>query len=432
MFPTLDRHLHFARVLKSRSFAMLWFGQTISSMGNSIFSIALAWQVLLLTRSATAIGIVLLAVSLPQLVFLLLGGVTADRLPRRLIILCSDSVCGLIVLLITILGLIGYLSVWLLVIESLIFGISISFFRPAIGSIITDLVPKDELNSANAWRALSDNIAQLLGPLLGALLIALITPLGAFAINALSFFIAVLFLLPVRIQESHMTAAPQTADRLTLTTKITTRRGRFHRVIADMAEGLDYVRKLRWWWVTTICAAIGNIGIVAPLTVALPLLVHNVYIQGAWLLGLIGSSGAIGSILALLIIGQAKTMRRRGIVTHLLMIPTCMGFIIFGLPFSHTAAAIVAPLAGAMIGFGLAYFNTVWFTITQEMIPREKLGRVLSLDTLGSKAMVPVAQGLGGFLTDGVGPALVCIMSGVLCLITVIIPLLVRDVREID
>jgi MFS family permease len=158
--------------------------------------------------------------------------------------------------------------------------------------------------------------------------------------------------------------------------------------------------------------------------------VSTVYHQGAWLLGLINAADATGSILALLVIGQATKMKRRGLLAYLSLFPTCLGFIILGLPFPRGAAPVIAPLAGAMVGFGLAFFNIIWITILQEMIPREKLGRVLSLGTLVGAAMAPAAQGIGGILTDSLGPAMVCILGGSLSLITMVIPLCVRDIRE--
>jgi MFS family permease len=96
---------------------MFWTGQAISSLGNSMFSLALAWQVLLMTHSGTAMGLVLLTASIPQLVFVLIGGVAADRLRRRMIILWLDGGRGLVVLLITILGFTGHLQFWHLMVE---------------------------------------------------------------------------------------------------------------------------------------------------------------------------------------------------------------------------------------------------------------------------------------------------------------------------
>jgi MFS family permease len=432
VIATLWQRLHFARAFRSRPYAMLWAGQAISSLGNSVFSIALAWQVLLMTHSGTAIGIVLLTMSIPQLVFVLIGGVAADRLPRRTIILWSDGGRGLVVLLITILGFTGHLQFWHLVVEALIFGTVSGFFDPAIMSIIPDLVEKDDLASANALKSLSGNLARLLGPMLGALLIALISPMGAFAANALSFFLSVAFLLAVRIPERHVAPPQEASGAMVQAEEAPAKRKGFRGVVVDMWEGLGYVRGSRWLLTGILASSVGNIGLIPPLYVALPLLVNKVYGQGAWLLGLISAADAIGSIVALLLIGQAAKIKRRGLLAYLSLFPTCLGLIILGLPFPHVAAPVIAPLAGAMVGFGLAFFNTIWFTIMQEMIPREKLGRVLSLDSLGNLVMAPAAQGIGGILTDSIGPAMVCILGGSLCLVTMVIPLFVREIREME
>lgn len=242
MIVRLGKRLHFARALRSRPFAMVWLGQTISNIGDGIFLIALAWQVLLMTHSGTAMGIVLIVSMVPRLIFVLIGGVAADRLSRRMIILWSDGGRGLVVLLISILGFLGLLQFWHLLVEGLIFGLVDGFFNPAIMAIIPDLAEKDDLPSANSLVSLSFNLAQLTGPMLGAALIALISPIGAFAANALSFFISVAFLLAVRIPERHVKQA--SGETIEGEQKETPARG-FRGVLADVQEGLVYVRNSR-------------------------------------------------------------------------------------------------------------------------------------------------------------------------------------------
>lgn len=208
MNATLTERFRFARALRSRPYALAWIGQTISSLGDGIFTIALAWQVLLMTHSELAMGIVLIAAMIPRLVFVLLGGVAADRLPRRLIILWSDGGRGVVVVLICIMGFSGVLQFWHLVIEAFIFGVVDGFFNPAVNAIVPDLVEKEDLASANSVIAFGNTLAQLFGPMLGAVLIAIISPMGAFVANALSFFISVAFLLAVRIPVRHVTLPP--------------------------------------------------------------------------------------------------------------------------------------------------------------------------------------------------------------------------------
>jgi len=437
--PFTER-FRFARALRSRPYALAWIGQTISSLGDGIFTIALAWQVLLMTHSGLAMGTVLIAAMIPRLVFVLLGGVVADRLPRRLIILWSDGGRGVVVLLICIMGFSGVLQFWHLVIEAFIFGVVDGFFNPAVNAIVPDLVEKEDLASANSVIAFGNTLAQLLGPMLGAVLIAIFTPMGAFAANALSFFISVAFLLAVRIPERHVTPPRQVQNEVlgeiqgTVEVQVeqpAERRG-FRGVISDVREGFVYVRQSRWLWVTTVNAALGNLGFTATLAVAMPKLVHDVYGQGAWLLGLIEATGAIGAVLALFFVGRATHLKKRGLLSYLALGLSCIGILVLGLPFSRAAAPFIAPLASILVGFGLAAFNTIFFTVLHETIPSDKLGRVISIDTLGSFAMIPVGEAVGGIMTDRVGPAMVFIVFGIINLVIVLIPLFVHDVRALE
>jgi MFS family permease len=141
----LTKHLRFARALQARPYALIWIGQSLSGLGDSIFTLALAWQVLVMTHAGTAMGLILVASMVPRLLFLLIGGVTADRLPRRLILLWSDSGRGLVVLLISVLGWMGLLQFWHLLIQALIFGLVDGFFTPAVMALTPDLVEKDDL-----------------------------------------------------------------------------------------------------------------------------------------------------------------------------------------------------------------------------------------------------------------------------------------------
>ncbi|HZU67395.1 MAG TPA: MFS transporter [Ktedonobacteraceae bacterium] len=434
MIAAVSKRFQSVSALKFRSFRMVWIGQSVSSLGDGIFYIALAWQVLLMTHSGTAMGIVLVSSTIPRLAFLLIGGVTADRMPRRLIILWSDGGRGVVVLLISILGFTGLLQFWHLVVESLIFGIVDGFFNPAVVSITPDLVEKEQLASANALISFSGNLAQLLGPILGAGLIALFSPMGAFAANALSYFVSVAFLLPVHIPERHMLNALETQQSTNEggQEELLAKRKGFRSVIADVREGLAYVRGSRWLWVSITNFALFNVGFVAALSVAMPKLVHDVYGQGAWLLGLISGVGAIGSFLALVLIGQATRIKKRGLLAYLSTALSCIGILIFGLPFPRVFAPVIAPLASVLVGFGLAFFNTIWFTILHETIPSDKLGRVVSLDSLGSFIMIPIGEVVGGILTDRIGPAMVFIVFGIFNLAIVLIPLLVREVRELE
>lgn len=196
----------------------------------------------------------------------------------------------------------------------------------------------------------------------------------------------------------------------------------------DLQEGWSYVRNSRWLQVSIFCLSLANMGIAGPLFVTMPKLVYNTYGQGAWFLGLINSASPIGSLLALLLVGQAKRLKRRGLFAYLVLLLEGTVLIIFGLPWPHTAFFIIGPMANIMFGFSVAFFNTIWRTILQEMIPSDKLGRVTSLDMLGSFALIPVSEVLGGIFTDRLGAPTVFILGGLLTLLTNSCPLLMRNI----
>ncbi len=192
--------LRLTRALSSRTFAWFWLGQTVSTLGDGAFSMALAVAVYQLTGSSLAMGFFLLAKMIPELLFTLFGGVAADRLPRRLLLLGADSGRALAVLAIAALAWLHLLQVWHLFVLAVLFGLCHALFNPAYRAITPDLVEKAHLSSANALAELSSQLGNFLGPLLGAGLIALTDGSvgAAFAFDGLTFVVSVCSLLVLR------------------------------------------------------------------------------------------------------------------------------------------------------------------------------------------------------------------------------------------
>jgi MFS family permease len=181
-----------------------------------------------------------------------------------------------------------------------------------------------------------------------------------------------------------------------------------------------------------LVSSAGNIFFVAPLVVAMPKLVHDAYGAGVWLLGALATASAIGSILAVLIVGQTKQMHRRGLKAYLTIMGTGLALVVMGLPLPRASEPVVAGIASAIIGFGLGFFNVIWFIVLQQLIPGDKLGRVSSIDTMGSLCLTPVGFALGGIVTDRVGPRLVFIVCGLISALLSAMALTVRGIRQLD
>lgn len=449
------KRLAFARALRSRRFAMLWSGQTISALGDGAFLTALGWQVLVLTGSGAAMGIALVAETTPIVLFMLIGGVVADRVPRRLAMLWSDGGRAVAALVVGGLGVERLLVFWHLLALAFLFGLAEAFFRPAYQSIPPELVPVEDLPSANALTSLSRNLSLLIGPALGAALVAASSASWAFVFDGLTFVASALCLLlmgrvdrqraagvesasPVWASHAHTEAAtPGAVAAVELATApagspgpADSRRG-LRGMLADIREGIGYITSSTWLWLTIALASLGNVGN-APLVVTLPKLVHDVYGQGAWLLGAIYSASAAGSIGAALVMGQIRRVRRRGLVAYLALLISYAGLIAFGLPVGRALAPALALAAGALIGVGFGVFEVVWLTTLQELVPADKLGRVSSVDWMGSLLLQPVGLLVVGALTDRIGPSWVFIAGGALNLILTVIGLSVRGIRQLD
>ena len=203
-------------------------------------------------------------------------------------------------------------------------------------------------------------------------------------------------------------------------------------IVTDIREGLGYVTSSTWLWVTITIASVANITFFGPMAVALPKLVHDVYGTGAWLYGVIATTNALGALLATLIIGQMRHIHRRGILAYSALLVSCVGLGILGLPFPRPAEPILAPLAALCIGLGLGVFEVIWVTILQELVPADKLGRVTSIDMMGSLVLLPIGIAIVGLLTDRFGPALMFTGGGALSLVLIALGLCVRGIRELE
>jgi DHA3 family tetracycline resistance protein-like MFS transporter len=188
--------------LRNRPFAFLWSGQTISRLGDSLYRIALSWWVLEKTGSALAMGTVNIASMVPMLLFMLFGGVIVDRLPRSWVMFISDLLRAFLVAGVAILAALNLLEVWHIFIISAIFGIVSSFFEPAYIAVFPEIIQAETLPGANSLTTLSREITGIVGPSLGALIVASGgTPL-TFALDSVSFFVSAIALIPLLKQDN--------------------------------------------------------------------------------------------------------------------------------------------------------------------------------------------------------------------------------------
>ncbi|HET7010993.1 MAG TPA: MFS transporter [Anaerolineales bacterium] len=400
----------FLRALRIRPFALLWSGQAISRLGDNLYRIALSWWVLEKTGSAAAMGAVAVFSFVPMLLFLLVGGVVVDRLPRFRIMLVSDVVNFLVVGLVSLLAFTQRLEVWHIYAASIVFGLSEAFFYPAYSASVPQIVPPESLPSANSLTSLTWQVSGVLGPSLGAMIVALGGTAAAFALDSLSFLISAAFLVPLlRVM------APPSVEKT-------------RSPVGDVREGLSTVLASPFLWVSILVFAFINVTEAGPRNVALPFLIHDKLALQVEALGFVGSAFSIGSVTGAILLGRFRRIRRRGWLAYGAIVLGGVMVILIGL--APTLAVLIA--VAAVHGVTFSVINLVWTNTLQEMVPTEKLGRVSSIDALGSFVLMPAGFALAGLMTDSIGPGRVFVLGGAATIALALLALLHPGVRRLD
>jgi MFS family permease len=401
--PIADRNIGTFEALKVRDFALLWSGQTISSLGDGVFTIALALTALKIGHGAIDLAYVLAARAVPSVCFALLGGVVVDRVPKRLAMLTSDLVRGLAVGVVALLIAGQDLRMWQLIAMSAIFGTADAFFGPASLSILPELLDENLLAQGNALNTMSGSLTQgLIGPAVGGLVVGSIGFAWSFGIDAISFAGSAICLLAMRLRTMRSKA------RLS--------------ALAEALEGIGYVRKTRWLIASLAAAALANFVGMMPLTVLLPVLVRNVLHASALSLGLVFAAGGAAGVVASLVVARMGSPRLR--VTVLWIAYAGGGLSILLMAFAVNVW-VVGILNAIEIGLFI-YGDVLWVTMMQELVPREVLGRVSSLVYLLAFALGPLGILLGGVLAAGIGIRETLFLSGLvstlICIGVIVIP----------
>jgi len=414
------------RSLRHRPFALLWAGQTVSRLGDSLHRIALAWWVLEKTGSATAMGTVLVLSQIPMLIFLLIGGIVVDRFPRIRIMFISDVLCGLIVAFVAVFSWLDILEIWHIYIASLLFGFVGAFFFPAYQSIIPQITPPDMLTSANSLNGLSGRITGIIGPSIGAALVLAGGTSLTFALDGLSFFISALFVFPLlrgNVSETQSVEKVSETPVKPRSMKETIKQG-----FVDLRQGFNAVITVPWIWVTILIYGFVNMSEASPRAVAMPFLIKNDLGADVGLLGIFGSAFSIGFIVGAILLGQFKRLRKRGIISYLTPLTQGILLLFFGFKFP------IPVLIGSMFvyGFTFSVFGLIWNNTLQEMVPHEMLGRVYSIDALGSFVFMPIGFALAGWATDLIGAPTVFLIGGFSTIALALIGLSHPAIRNLD
>ncbi len=419
-------NMNVLRSLRHRPFALLWTGQTISRLGDSLYHIALAWWVLEKTGSAIAMGTVMIFSQIPLLIFLLIGGIVVDRFPRLRIMFLSDLLSGLVVTFIAVFSWLNLLQIWHIYIASLLFGFVEAFFFPAYQSVVPQITPQEMLTSANSLNGLSGRLTGILGPIFGASLVATGGTSLAFALDALSFLVSTICIFP--ILRARLYESLRQADESKTVTKPKSVREAIKQGFADLHEGWLAIITVPWIWITILIFGVLNIMEGSPRAVAMPFLIKDNLGADVAVLGFFGSAFSIGYVLSALWLGQYKRLRHRGLLGYIAVMINGFLLLLFGLQFPIPVLVI------AMFFYGVCFniFGLVWTNTLQEMVPNDKLGRVYAFDSLGSWVLLPIGFALAGWATDLVGAPAVFLIGGCGTILMTLIGLFHPAIHNLD
>jgi MFS family permease len=388
-----------------REFRLLFLGRTTSMAGNAFANVALAFAVLELTGSRADLGYVLAARSLPQIVFLLAGGIWADRLPRHLVMVVSNVVSGLSQAAVAVLLLSGHARVWHVGVLAAVNGASSAFFFPASIGIVPQTVPRSMLQSANALLRLGVNGSFIGGAALGGLIVAATSPGTGIGVDAASFFLAALFVGFMRMPAGARIEGSS--------------------FLRELAEGWQEFSSRPWLWAIVVQFGFVNAVEQGSEQVLGPAIAKEHW-GGAAAWGLILTAQSLGFVAGGLVMLRLRPDR--------LLLAATLGFLLtipFLFALSVPTALVGVVAAAALAGIGIEVFGILWDTTIQQEIPHEKLSRVSSYDALGSYALIPLGLAVAGPVAVAVGTRATILGAAVLSLTVTLAVLFVRDVRTI-
>ena len=391
--------------LRNRNFAWYYASRFVDTLGSMMASVALAFAVLDI-GDATAVGQVLAAHTIPLVVFLLYGGVIADRFPRVLVMQLSNVVAALAQGTMAYLFITDQAELWMVIVLAAVNGTADAAGFPAMAGLVPQLVPRSQLQPANALLSLSRGGLTILGPTVAALLVVTVGPGWALMANALSWVAASILLMPVQIPPR----PPKEEQTST---------------IQELREGWSLFIGTTWLWVVVLAFGFLNAIHAGALMTLGPAVAKRTIGEQGW--GFVLSAESAGLLLMTVILLRVRL--RRPLLLGML------GCTVFGIPMiilgvhPHLLTLIiVAFIAGA----GIEVFSIGWNLAMQENIEDHMLSRAYSYDALGSFVAMPIGQLAYGPLGEAFGYRDVLVYSGIAYAAISVLTLASRSVRNLD
>ncbi len=362
--------------LEERDFRLLFSGTVITTVGDRVAGIALAFAVLDI-GSATDLGIVFAARQIAEALVLLFGGVISDRLPRNIVMVGASLIQCVAQAATAVVVLGGFGSIAAIVAFQALYGIGGGLVVPAEIGLVPQTVSAARLQQANALQGLSRNLTGILGPAIGGLLVVAGSPGTALGLDAASFLVCAVILQRIRIPQRPEGAASE---------------GFLH----ELREGWQEFTARTWLWASVTLFGIGNLGFCAWIVLGPVIAKEDLGGAGAW--GIVVAIGGVGAVAGSLIAMRVRP-KRPLVACTLAAVPLAGQILVLVVAPSVWLLSIASFCAGA----GIAVHLTLWFTLFQREIPEKMQSRVSSYDVLGSFVLMPIGFAVVGPLADAIG-----------------------------
>ncbi|PZG28130.1 MFS transporter [Spongiactinospora gelatinilytica] len=397
------------RPFQHGQYRLLTGSLTASLLGEGLWLMAMVWQVIALGGGAVDLSIVSTGTAVGMVATALLGGVVADRVPQRRILLVTETVLATAAVAIAVLALLGVVQIWHLAAVALIRGLGSGFYYPAYSAMLPSIVPASHLLAANGFEGmLRPVVLQAAGPALASLMVAAHSPAAALTVGAVAQVAAMAFLIllrPVALRRDRSAEADGHPVRS---------------MLADMREGFVYMLKTPWLLATLIFSALMVLLVMGPMEVLIPFAVKDGAGGGpkdhAIVMAAFGVSGALAS----LIMASRKLPRRYLTAMNVMWGLACLPFVLIGVANQIWLIVVAAFVLGALFNAPMV----IWGTLLQRRVPPALLGRVSSLDFFVSLVFMPISMALAGPVSEAVGLTPTFVIAGLLPLPIAIVAIL--------
>ncbi|MFE6924363.1 MFS transporter [Nocardia sp. NPDC057663] len=363
--------------LRSRAFRWVWGGETVSMVGDASYEVVLALLVLSVTGSPAALGMVMLAVTVPHGALLLIGGAITDRFSPRTIMLIGHLVRGTLLAVLAVLAAADAVTLWHLLVIGIVIGTAEAFFHPASAGILPSLVSRADLPRANALLGAGEQAARLAGPVLGGLLMAVAGAPIAIGFNALTFLIGAVTVSAAPRRE------PEPVEQFSA-----------RAVLREITSGFAYARRSVEVRIILLLVGAATLSYSGLFGVGLPTLSQD-FRNSSVVLGAMLSAWGLGQLAGTLSAATFGLPRRWGVLIVAMTIAEGCSFAVLGFVPHYLIAVVLL----AVLGFGVAYSTDVALpTFVQTTAPETMLGRVNSLIDLPRAVLSPLSLAAFGFL----------------------------------